>query len=111
VRDIALAHVLCVELPAASVAGKRLFIVADKFCNRDIVDVIAEKLLGLGDRLPTGKVLKLGMFPERGVHGFDNSRSREVLELRYRGFEESVVDAARSLLAVEEREREGKDEE
>jgi nucleoside-diphosphate-sugar epimerase len=42
VRDVALAHVLCVELLAASVAGKRFFVVAGNFYNRDIVDVIAK---------------------------------------------------------------------
>jgi len=48
------------------VAGKRFLIVADKFCNRDIVDVIAEKFLGLRGRLPMGGALKSGMFPPGG---------------------------------------------
>jgi nucleoside-diphosphate-sugar epimerase len=84
VRDIALAHVLCVELPAASVAGKRLFVVAGNFCNRDIVEAIAKGFQELKDRLSIGEGLKPGEYPVGGVHGFDNSRSKEVLGLKYR---------------------------
>jgi len=104
VRDIALAHVLCVDLPAASVADKRFFVVAGNFCNCDTVEAIAKDFPELKDRLPTGVALKSGEYPVGGVHGFDNSRSKEVLGLEYRGFKESVVDAMRSLLAVEKQE-------
>lgn len=84
-RDLALAHVLCVELLSTSISGKRFFIVAGKFCNKDIVHVVAARFPELRCRLPKGEEVKRGMYPEGRVHGFDNLRSGEVLGLGYRG--------------------------
>lgn len=42
-----------------------------------------------------------GDYPVDGVYGFDNARAKEILGVTFRGLEESVVDAVRSLLAVE----------
>ena len=99
VRDVALSHVLAAEKQEA--AGKRFFIVADKFSNKQIAEIIAEKFPQLKDGLPTGDALKSGDFPAAGTPGFDNRRSVEVLGLTYRSLEESVVDTVKSLLAVE----------
>lgn len=99
VRDIALSHVLAAEKEEA--AGKRFFIVADKFSNKQIAEIIGEKFPQLKDRLPTGDALKPGDFPEAGTPDFDNRRSVEVLGLTYRSLEESVVDTVKSLQAVE----------
>lgn len=99
VRDIALSHVLAAEKEEA--AGKRFFIVADKFSNKQIAEIIGEKFPQLKDRLPTGDALKPGDFPAAGTPNFDNRRSVEVLGLTYRSLEESVVDTVKSLQAVE----------
>lgn len=97
VRDVALSHVLAAEKKEA--AGKRFFIVADKFCNKQIVEIIREKFPQLSDRLPTGTALEPGGFPAR-IPDFDNRRSVEVLGMTYRSVVESTVDTVKSLQAL-----------
>jgi nucleoside-diphosphate-sugar epimerase len=99
VRDIADAHVLTAEKEEA--AGKRFFIVAGRFSNKDIVEIIHDAFPQLRDNLPTGEALESGDYPKEGVANFDNSRSVEVLGLKYRLLKESIVDAVKSLQAVE----------
>ena len=99
VRDIALAHTLAVEKPEAG--GKRFFIVAGHFCNKEIAEIISEEFPELRDRLPSGEALKPGDYPEKGTSGFDNSRSVEVLGMKYRALRECIVDTVKSLQAVE----------
>ena len=96
VRDIALAHALAAEKPEA--ANQRFFIVADKFCNREMVEILADAFPELRDKLPQGEALKPGEYPPEGVYGFDNRKSKEVLGLTYRPLRGAVVDSARSLL-------------
>lgn len=76
-RDIALCHVLASEKKEA--AGKRFLIVADKFCNKQIAEIIGEMFPLLRDRLPTGEALETSDFPATGMPDFDNSGSVEVL--------------------------------
>lgn len=100
VRDVALCHVLAAEKKEA--AGKRFFIVADKFCNKQIAEIICEKFPQLRDKLPTGEALKSGDFPAAGTPDFDNSRSVDVLGITYRSLTESIVDTVKSLQAVDQ---------
>ena len=118
VRDIALAHVRAATLPEAG--GKRFFITAGHFSNRDIANLIYDAFPELGDRLPT-KETKGGDYPEGGMHiyrsrcvievskftdamtgvyKYDNSRVKEVLGIQFRSLKESVVDTVKSLQAV-----------
>jgi len=102
VRDIALAHVLAAEKPEA--AGKRFFVLAGYFSNKQIVDIVREHFPELRKNLPEGDAAKEGDFPEGGpekVMRFDNSRVREVLGVNFRNFEECIVDTVKSLQAVE----------
>ena len=102
VRDIALAHVLAMEKPEA--AGKRFFVVAGYFSNKEVAEIVAKNFPELADKVPTGEALKAGDFPEGGPEKamrFDNSRVKEVLGLGFRSLEESVVDTVKSLQAVE----------
>lgn len=94
VRDAALAHVLAAEKKEAE--GKRFLIVADKFCNKQIVEVIGEKFPKSRYRLPTGEALKTGDFPVVGMPDFDNRRSVEVLGMRYRSLAHSIEDTVKS---------------
>ncbi|EEP82026.1 conserved hypothetical protein [Uncinocarpus reesii 1704] len=93
VRDIAVAHALAAEKPEA--ANQRFFIVAGKFCNKDMVEVISDEFPELRDKLPQGEALKPG--EEVAAFGFDNRKSKEVLGLSYRPFRESIVDTVKSL--------------
>ncbi|KAK2796497.1 hypothetical protein FQN50_009542 [Emmonsiellopsis sp. PD_5] len=96
VRDLALAHVLAAEVPEA--AGKRFFVTAGKFSNREMAEVIAREFPELKGKVPEGEeALKSGDYPEGGVWGYDNSRSKNVLGLEYRPLRETVVDAVKSL--------------
>lgn len=97
VRDFALSHVLAAEKEEA--AGERFVIVADKFCNKQMAEVISENFPDLSYRLPTGEQLKSGDFPAGGTPDFDNRRSVEVLGMKYRSFTESIVDTAKALQA------------
>lgn len=100
VRDFALGHVLAAEKKEA--AGKRFVMVADKFCNKQIAEVLSENFPDLSDRLPKGENLKSGDFPAGGIPDLDNRRSVEVLGMKYRSFTESVVDTAKDLQPSDE---------
>ncbi|KAJ5924397.1 NAD(P)-binding protein [Penicillium verhagenii] len=99
VRDLGLAHVLAIEKPEAG--GKRFFTVSSHFSNKEIAEIIGQEFPEFLDRLPSGDALAPGDYPADGVYGFDNSRSREILGLKFRTLRESIVDAVHSLLAVE----------
>ncbi|KAI1819610.1 NAD(P)-binding protein [Xylaria intraflava] len=95
VRDLALGHALALEKPEA--AGKRFFMVAGKFSNKEIAGIIGEEFPALRENLPVGDALKPGDYPAQGSYGFDNTRSREVLGLSFRPLRDSIVDAVKSL--------------
>ncbi|KAK2624282.1 hypothetical protein QTJ16_006232 [Diplocarpon rosae] len=97
VRDLALAHVKAVELPEA--ANQRFFVTAGYFSNSEIADVIRRNFPEYKDQLP-GPDVKGGDRPAAGLYGWDNTRSVEVLGLKYRGLEESIVDLVKSLKEV-----------
>lgn len=97
VRDLALAHVKAAELPEA--ANKRFFVTAGYFSNEEIADIIREKYPELKDKLPA-KGTKGGGYPTDGLYKYDNSRTKEVLGIQFRGLKESIVDTVKSLQAV-----------
>ncbi len=97
VRDLALAHVSAVELPAA--ANKRFFITAGYFSNKEIVEIIRKRFPEYHNALPTPET-KGGDYPAGGVYKFDNSRAVKVLGLKFRTLEESIVDTVISLKKV-----------
>ncbi|KAF2645147.1 NAD(P)-binding protein [Massarina eburnea CBS 473.64] len=97
VRDVAEAHVNAFEKPDA--AGKRFFVVAGHFRNRDIATVIGKNFPEYKDKLPTDSTPG-GDYPEGGlkeVYTFNNKRSIDILGLKYRSFEESIVDSVKSF--------------
>ncbi|KAJ9649621.1 Glycine-rich RNA-binding protein 2, mitochondrial [Coniosporium tulheliwenetii] len=98
VRDVALAHVKAMELPEA--ANKRFFVTAGHFSNREIVEAISKNFPDLKDGLPTEFKKGVDDYPEEGFYSYDNSRSREILGLKFRSIEECVTDTVKSLQAV-----------
>jgi nucleoside-diphosphate-sugar epimerase len=94
VRDIALAHVRAIELPEA--AGKRFFVTAGYMTNKDLIDIIREEFPELRPQLPDNAESDM----PKAVYKYDNSRSIEVLGLKYRTLRECVVDTVKSLQAV-----------
>lgn len=97
VREVALAHVKAAEVEAAG--GNRFFVVAGKFNNKQLGAVLRKGLPDLADKLPTEKTPG-GEFPEGGLYDIDNSKSKEILGLKYRSFDESALDTAKSLQSI-----------
>jgi len=98
VRDIAMAHVKAMEVEAAG--GKRFFIVADdSFSNKEITEVIRSNFTEYASKLPSESAPG-GRYPEAGTFKTDNSRSKEVLGLKYGSLKECIVDTVKSLKAV-----------
>jgi nucleoside-diphosphate-sugar epimerase len=97
VRDLALAHVKAIEVPEA--ADKRFFITAGYFSNKEICEIIRKNFPEYEKDLPS-KDVKGGDYPEAGLYKYDNSRTVNVLGIKFRGLEESIVDLVRSLKSV-----------
>jgi len=97
VRDLALAHVKAIEVSAA--ANKRFFVTAGYFSNKEIVEIIREAYPDLDSKLPS-KDVKGGEYPPDGVYKYDNSRTIEVLGIKFRSLKGSVVDTVMSLHTV-----------
>lgn len=94
VRDLALAHVKAIEVDEA--AGKRFFITAGYFSNKEIAEIIRKNFPEYEKELP-GKDVKGGDYPKEGVYKYDNSRVKEVLGIKFRELEGSIVDTVKSL--------------
>ena len=92
VRDLALAHVRAAERKEAG--GKRFFVTAGGFSNEDVAKAVIEAVPEAKGQLPAD--LSGGRAPEGGP-GFDNSLTREVLGVEFRGIGESIRDTAGSL--------------
>ena len=95
VRDIALTHVRAIEVPEA--AGKRFFCTAGYFDNAAIADAIKAFYPKVGENLPLSYESDL----PKDVYGFDNSQTRHVLGIDYRGLEQCVIDTVKSLQEID----------
>ena len=91
VRDVALAHVKAIEMPEA--AGKRFFCTAGYFDNAKIAQVVKDKFPEYASGLPEKPESDM----PADIFDIDNSRSKEVLGLKYRPFEDAIVDTVKSL--------------
>jgi nucleoside-diphosphate-sugar epimerase len=96
VRDLALAHVKAAELPEA--ADKRFFATAGYFSNKEIADIIRKNFPELKDELPTPETPG-GDYP-KDLYRYNNNRTVNVLGIKFRTLEESIVDLVKSLKAV-----------
>jgi nucleoside-diphosphate-sugar epimerase len=93
VRDVALAHLRAMTVPAAG--GHRFYVVGGHFSNAMIAGVVRTSFPQLADRLPPGELVD--DLPG-DVYRFDNSKSKKVLGLEYTELEKSVVDTVQSIL-------------
>lgn len=94
VRDLAEAHVKAIEVPEA--AGKRFFITAGHFSNKDLAETIKEAFPNLADKLPSDPKSDM----PADVFDYNNSRSKEILGLQYRPLNQCTIDTVKSLQAV-----------
>ena len=97
VRDLALCHVKALEVPSS--ADKRFFITAGYFTNKQMGEVLRKNFPEYASQLPTDTTPG-GDFPAEGVYKIDNGRAKELLGVQFRSFEDSIVDTAKSLMAV-----------
>jgi len=98
VRDVAEAHVAAAEKEDA--ANKRFFTLASHFSNRQIAEVIKKHFPQYKD-LPSASTPG-GDFPEgdiKKIYTFNNKRSIDILGLKYRSFEDCIVDSVKSFQA------------
>lgn len=88
VRDVAIAHVRALEVPEAG--GQRFIICGDEHFSRQIiVDILRKNFPEFHDRIPVGQP---GVELHGGIHyRAVNSRAKEVLGIKFRTLEESVV--------------------
>jgi len=97
VRDVAEAHVAAFEKPDA--ANKRFFTTAGYFSNKEICQIIKKNFPGFKD-LPNDSTPG-GDYPEgttdKGIYKYNNQRSIEVLGLKYKPLEKSIVDSVKSF--------------
>ncbi|EQB56327.1 NAD dependent epimerase/dehydratase [Colletotrichum gloeosporioides Cg-14] len=98
VRDVALAHVLAMEVEAA--ANKRFFIAGGYCSNRDIIDIIRKNFPEYSAALPS-KCKKGGELPEK-VFQINTHQSVSVLGLKYHSFEECVLDTVKSFAQIKQ---------
>ncbi|KAL8786761.1 MAG: hypothetical protein Q9213_002582 [Squamulea squamosa] len=94
VRDVALAHVRAAERPDAE--GKRFFVTAGYFSNRELADAIRELLPEVASKIAT----KGGEFPEGGYFEYDNSRTKNILGVNFRSLRDMVKDTIPTLQAI-----------
>ncbi|KAJ4289364.1 methylglyoxal reductase (NADPH-dependent) gre2 [Collariella sp. IMI 366227] len=100
VRDVALAHVRAMTVPAAG--GRRFYVVGGFFSNPRLAEIVRRRFPALKGRLPAA-VEGEGFrddFPEDHWL-FDNTLSKKMLAIEYTGLEESVVDTVESILKFE----------
>lgn len=101
VRDLALAHVKQIEIPEA--AGKRFFVTAGYFSNEEVADIIRRNFPEYADKLPAPNPNGPGGYPggtTDSLYKYDNSRTVDVLGIKFHTLEESIVDLVKSLKAV-----------
>ena len=97
VRDLALCHVKAIEVDAA--ANKRFFVTAGYFSNKEIAQVIRKNFPDLAKNLPSESTPG-GDYPKDGIYKYNNSRTKEVLGIKFRSLEDSITDCVKSLQSI-----------
>ena len=96
VRDVATAHRLAYETPAA--AGQRYFITSGNYSYQMVCDIIREKVPEARDRTPVGKP---GSGLGTQVYKVSNEKASKELGMTFRSLEETITDTARRLMELE----------
>lgn len=96
VRDLALAHVKGIEVEAA--ANKRFFVTAGYFSNKEIAAIVRKDF-------PEAKGVPAegtpgGDYPKDGIYKYNNSRTSEVLGIKFRSLEGTIKETVESFKSV-----------
>jgi nucleoside-diphosphate-sugar epimerase len=95
VRDVARAHVVAMEDPAAG--GQRLFTTAGYFSNRGILDIVRANFPELADRLPPADLKGGEPAPADALAKLDISKTEKVLGPEWINLEKSTIDLVKTL--------------
>jgi nucleoside-diphosphate-sugar epimerase len=98
VRDLAVAHVNAIELSEA--AGKRIFVTAGYYSNKEIAESVKRHFPEYKNNFPPG-VIESDM--PKDIYKYDNRQSREILKMDYRTLDECVRDTVVSLNEIRAR--------
>ncbi|KAI0898953.1 flavonol reductase [Annulohypoxylon nitens] len=100
VRDLAKVQVEAMIVPGAG--NQRFVVSARQFSLQDVCDILRSHFPELKKRTPLGKPGTSSLPP--GAYSVNNAKVRRVLGVEFRGLEETVLDAARSMLNIERNE-------
>lgn len=100
VRDVALAHVLPLENP--KLAGKRLITLPGIYTKQQVLDVVNSDFPEARGKIAVGKP-GTGVYKSKPVPFFDTTASANLLQIKYRPFEETVKDAFTQFFAIKKR--------
>lgn len=112
VRDVALAHRLAMEIPAA--AGQRYCCAGDHMWMREMAEILATEFAVQGYRVPTGRLpywvmwliarfdptVRLALASVGKKELVSNEKIRRELGMTFRPARETLVDMARSMIEV-----------
>jgi nucleoside-diphosphate-sugar epimerase len=99
VRDVARAHLLAAETPAAG--GKRFVVCGGQLSLQRIANLLRGSLPALEGRIPRGTPEE-AMVPE-GSFEASSELARRVLQLDFRSAEDTIGDLATQLVEIENR--------
>ena len=91
VRDVALAHVQAIEIPAAG--GQRFMLVGGHFSNKTLADAIAETHPELASKLPS---IAVDDTPA-SVYQYNGAKASGILGIEFRPFRDCVEDTVTTL--------------
>jgi len=90
----------CTRPEKEEAANKRFFITAGKFNNVEIAKAIAKGYPDLKDKLPPLDGSNGGGYPDEGLYEVNTKRAEEVLGIKWRDFDQAIIDTVKSLQAV-----------
>ena len=114
VRDVAQAHLKCLELDAAQ--GKRFLIANESLWLREIADVLRKRYGQYGYPIVSSEECDLDSWKKAAAKAggvavkiverwghisiYNNSRSRDILGIRYRSIDETLCDNVESMIKL-----------
>jgi nucleoside-diphosphate-sugar epimerase len=101
VREVALAHIQAMTLPSSVVGNQRFLLTGDEhYNNKRIVEIIRKRFSAEYSSVLPGENVEGGVYPATGFADTDNKKSREVLGIKYRPLEDTIVDTLNALKAA-----------
>jgi nucleoside-diphosphate-sugar epimerase len=96
VRDIALAHIKSLLVPAAG--GRRFLVGASMYSNQQLVDLSRERLPQMQDRMAVGQP---GTRDPGVQYNIDSKETEQVLDLKWRDLGDCLADVVPQLFDIE----------